>query len=307
METKDLLLENELKEEINLLIVEELTVNDDVLEETQKVEEYITKNIQLIAPIDFANGGGKREMSFSMNMFDNNIKVNFSVVNYNFRDKQYFNEYNKKYSIDMESKSVYNMIGNTPFCLCIINYISIGFKPLAKFHEDVYHELNHLFQQYKQGHTYSDSLKYAHIPTSIYSDNEIEHNSAEIIYLANHYEQDSFVSSVYNFVKNKFYTNVKNRQTIDDLLKETDAYNKIYRLKELFKLIQKNKEEYCNAILKQYGFKQWDRFDKYVRNSIHRFEKKFAMCVKKCKKDFLIYETHTWCEGTDYNFYYKLL
>ena len=47
-------------------------------------------------------------------------------------------------------------------------------------------------------------------------------------------------------------------------------------------------------------------FHKYIRNAIHRFEKKFSMVTKKCKNDFFIYESHTWCEGPDFKKYYKI-
>ena len=307
MMNKDLLIEEELKEEINSLILEELTVNDEVLKTSKMVEDYIIDNIPQKQPFNFSNGGGKRDLDFSLKLFDNVLKVNFHVTNFNFKDKQYFNDYNKKYSLDLECKSVYNMIGKRAICLCFINYLSIDFKPLPKFYEDVYHEINHLFQQHMEKHTYSDSSKYANISTNIYSENEIEHNSAEIVYLATSYEQDSYISSVYNFVKHKIYSSFDNIGKIDAILKESDAYNKIYRLKELFNVIHNNKTVYSKILLKTYGFERWDRFDKHIKNAIKRFEKKFAMVARKCKSDFLINKTHTWCEGLNNKTFYKIL
>lgn len=304
---KNLLIEEELKDEINSLILEELTVNDEVLKFSKMVEDYIIENIPQKRPFNFSNGGGKRELDFSLKLFDNNLKVNFHVTNFNFKDKQYFNDYNKRYSMDLECKSVYNMIGKRAICLCFISYLSIGFKPLAKFYEDVYHEINHLFQQNMEKHTYSDSSKYANISTNIYSENEIEHNSAEIVYLATSYEQDSYISSVYNFVKHKIHSSFDNIGKIDVILKESDAYNKIYRLKELFNIIHNNKTIYSNILLKTYGFGRWDRFDKHIRNAIQRFEKKFAMVARKCKSDFLVNETHTWCEGINNKMLYQIV
>lgn len=226
--SKNLLIEEELKNEINDLIIEELTVNDEVLDNSKIVEDYILKNIKGKDSYGFANGGGKRILNFSLKLFDNSLKVNFQVTNFNFKDKQYFKEYNEKYSTDLECSSVYNMIGKRAICLCFINYLSIGFKPLAKFYEDVYHEINHLFQQHMEKHTYSDSTKYASISTNIYSEDEIEHNSAEIVYLSTAYEQDSYVSSVYNFVKHKIHSSFEDIGKIDTILKESDAYNKKY-------------------------------------------------------------------------------
>ena len=144
------------------------------------------------------------------------------------------------------------------------------------------------------------------VSTNIHSQDEIKRNSAEIVYLANPYEQDCYVSSVYSFVKNQLQINDEDISKLDEFLKKTDAYGKIYRLKELFKIISDNKDLYKNEILETYDFKRWDRFYKYIRNAIHRFEKKFAMVTKKCKNDFFIYESHTWCEGPDFKKYYKI-
>ncbi len=299
-------IEDELKEEIYELILEELTVNDEVHFASKAIENEIIELSKKTSSEIFTDGGGKRVFNFSETIFKENIKVHFNIVNYNFKDGHYFKNYNDKNYLNLECKSVYNLIGKRPICICYINYASINFNPLPKFYEDVYHELNHIFQQLQQQHTYNDSLKYSIISTNIYSEDEVSRNCAEIIYLSTPYEQDSYVSSVYNFVKHKIHSNNGDITKIDDFLKESEAYNKIYRLKELFHNISNNKEAYENEILKTYNFKRWDRFNKHIRNAIHRFEEKFAMCVKKCKNDFLLYETHTWCEGIDKKTFYKI-
>lgn len=306
MKHMNLLIENEMKEEIYTLILEELTVNEEILSSSETVEKEIIGQAKKTNSLIFADGAGKRTFSFSKEVFDEKIKVHFNVVNYNFKDREYFKRYNEKNYLDLECKSVYNMIGNKYICICYINYASIDFKPLPKFHQDIYHELNHIFQQHKARHTYLDSVKYSNVSTNIYSQDEIKRNSAEIIYLANPYEQDSYVSSVYVFVRNKIRSSDGDISKLDEFLKETDAYGKIYRLKELFKIISNNKKLYKEEILGTHGFKRWDRFDKHIRNAIHRFEKKFAMVTKKCKNDFFIYESHTWCEGPDFKRYYKI-
>lgn len=303
----DFILEQELKNEINNCINENLTISNEVKQEVKFVEKYILDNIQKINASDFANGGGKRQLNFSLNLFNDKIKINFQVTNFNFKNDKYFDIYNKKYCTDLECSSVYNVIAGKPFCLCFIRYISIGFIPLPKFYEDVQHEINHLFQQHMEKKTYKDVRKYANISTNIYSDDDIQRNAAEIFYLSSYYEQDGFINGVYNFVKHKLYDKPE-RLLIDNTIKETDAYHKIYRLKELFQIIHTNQQTYSNVILKDYKMERWDRFDKRIRNAIHRFEKKFAMVIKKCKSDFLINETHTWTEIRKNKFeLYKLL
>ena len=154
--------------------------------------------------------------------------------------------------------------------------------------------LPHLLQQHKCGDTYSDKDSYALIATDIFSIDEIKHNVAEILYLCRYTEQDSFVSSVYSFVKNEFHIDW-NYKNIDDCIKDTDAYRRIYRLKVLYKEIADNKDKYESLILVNKGFKTWNRF-----------EKKFAMVVKKCKADFVIHEQFTWTEGSYRNQMYLI-
>ena len=165
--------------------------------------------------------------------------------------------------------------------------------------------LPHLLQQHKCGDTYSDKDSYALLATDIFSTDEIKHNVAEILYLCRYNEQDSFVSSVYSFVKNEFHIDW-NYKNIDECIKDTDAYRRIYRLKVLYKEIAGNKDKYESLILVNKGFKTWNRFEKYVINALGRFEKKFAMVVKKCKADFVIHEQFTWTEGSYRNQMYLI-
>lgn len=303
---KNQLIENEVKEEINQYIVESLTVNDEVLHISEEVEKYIIDDIKQIDPISFCNGGGKREFNFQLDLFDDKIKCNFVITNFNFKDKQYYQEYIKKYSIDLECKSIYKKKNRFTFCVCYINYISVGFKPLKKFYEDVYHELNHIYQQYKEEHTYSDSERYVNISNNIYSENDIERNCAIINYLSTYYEQDSYVSSVYNYIKNNVRDSFENSCQLDKLIKETDAYKKIVELKKIYNIILNNKESYKEELLNNYSYSNWNQFSKKIEKAISRFEKKFAMVVRKCKSDFLVNETNAWTELGNKNIYYKL-
>lgn len=301
----NLLIEREVREEINKYIIEALTVNDEVLEASKKVEDYILANIKNVKRIPFANGGGKRELSFSLQLFNDNISVAFNVTNFNFKDETYYNKYAKNHGVGVSSTSCYKRSRNIIFAMCNINYISFDFMPLGKFYEDLHHELNHILQQNKLGGTYTDSASYATITADIFSEDEVKHNVAEILYLCRHTEQDCFVSSVYSFVKNEFHIDW-NYKYIDDCIKDTDAYKRIYRMKAIYNEIINNKEEYEKLILTERNFKTWAKFEKYVTESLKRFEKKFAMVVKKCKTDFVIYEKFTWVDASCRNQMYLI-
>lgn len=297
MRNYSIAIDRELRSEINEYITESLTVSDEVVDAAKKVETYIKETIKKVEPTSFADGGGKRELSFSLPLFDDSVKVHFIVTNFNFINKTYFQKFSKTHSVDVSCGSSYKNFKGNIFAYCNINYISLDFKPLAKFYEDVHHELNHLLQQHKCGNTYSDSEAYSLVATDIFSIDEIKHNVAEILYLCLPTEQDSFVSSVYSFVKNEFHIDW-NYKDIDVCIKDTEAYRRIYRLKFLYNEIANNKGTYKDIILVDKDFKTWNRFEKYVNESLKRFEKKFAMVAKKCKADFVIYEQFTWTEGS---------
>lgn len=292
-------IQEEVISDINRIILEELTVNDIVLQADEIVKEYILNNIQSRQETMFAKGGGLRKMSFSLKLFNDSLKVNFYVNNYNFKDEIFYKEYIKKKDIDTNCESVYNKIGSRIFCMCYINYVSINFKPLPKFAEDVHHEMNHLYQQFMDGKTYGNSLKMSGINTDLFSEDEKRKDVATVLYLANYQEQDSYVSSVYSYVKHNFHMGV-DKWNVDGLLKETDAFQMVCKLKDLYKKIRSHRGVYRDILLVDYNFKRWDRFDKRIKNAIDRFEEKFAMVVKKCKKDFVVYESHSWCEMGNY-------
>lgn len=298
-------IENEVINDINRIILEELTVSNDVLSSEKLVKDYIINNIQSQEDNLFADGGATRNLSFSMKLFNDELNVHFNVINYNFKNESYYKQYLKKKDIDIDCTSVFRGFGSRFFAMCSISYISINFKPMPKFSEDVHHELNHIYQQFKDGDTYGNALKMSSINSDVFSDDERRRDVGNLLYFANEQEQDSFVSSVYSYVKHNFQLGI-DRWNIDELIKETDAFKNICKLKELYKKINSDRKAYRDIILIDNGFKRWDRFDKRIKNAIDRFERKFSMVVKKCKKDFVIFESHTWCDMGSYRNLYLL-
>ena len=58
----DYKIEKEIKKEINEYIIESLTVSDEVVKASEKVEGYILKHIQAQESYSFADGGGKNDI-----------------------------------------------------------------------------------------------------------------------------------------------------------------------------------------------------------------------------------------------------
>ena len=280
-------------------------MSDEVLSSEKLVKNYIVNNIQSQEDSLFADGGATRNLSFSIKLFNDGLNVHFNVINYNFKNELYYKQYIKKNDINTDCTSVLKNFRDNIFAMCLISYVSINFRPMPKFSEDVHHELNHIYQQYKDGNTYGNALKMSAVNSDIFSEDEKKRDVGNLLYYANEQEQDSFVSSVYSYVKHNLQLGI-DKWNVDELIKETDAFKNICKLKSLYKKISSNRNEYRDIILINHGFKRWDRFDKRIKNAIDRFERKFSMVVKKCKKDFVIFESHTWCEMGNYRNLYLL-
>lgn len=114
------------------------------------------------------------------------LKGNIHVECRNFIKNIYFNLYNKNHIINTDCDSVYIESSGKPFVKNDIRCISINFRPLPKIYQDVPHEINHVFQQYKEHHTYGDVIKYAQYAEDYRTNaNQNIHNVAMLIYNLN--------------------------------------------------------------------------------------------------------------------------
>lgn len=68
--------------------------------------------------------------------------------------------------------------------------------------------------------------------------------------------------------------------------------------------MKKNKETYYDVIVTRYKFKTWDIFIKRMKHILQRYEKKFSMVSTKCKRDFALFEIHTFLVVIVENFIY---
>lgn len=188
--TPYLLAEQEAKNSINRLILEELTVSSDVADASDEVLGRILSCTESAEPVSFTDGGWTRHGSFRMTLFGD-VDATFSVTNHNFTDGGYYNRYRKKYSINVSCGSSYREIGDLKTAMFWINYISVKHKPTAKLSEDLHHELNHIWQQHSEGGTYQDMDRYSVISSDIYSKDQVLQDVATLLYLCSPNEQDS--------------------------------------------------------------------------------------------------------------------
>lgn len=291
-------IESELKEEVNRFILEEVVTNIEVSEFGNTIVNDIKEQIRKTKPV-------KKEELFENNLFciirqvfSKPLKVLVIVENFKFKNLCDFKEWYIKNSSKLESKTSYKTFNNEVLAACHIKCVTINSVVHSKIYDDVYYCLNNIMLQRSICEEKNTPIVYKPSPAMIYSPNKRKRNAAELIELTDDDEQNRYIGCVYSFVNYKMKVCDGGIMKIDGFLNESDAYRKIYRLKELFHVIRANKDQYEKFFLKKCGYNYWVNFEDSVKKSIEQFERKFAMVVIKCKKDFIIYEPHTLVETT---------
>ena len=127
------LIQQETIGEINTLLIEELTINDEVLSASKEVEEYLSTYLYTEKPKTIGDNVEIREKSFKMTVFKKPLTVHFNVINYDFPNEFHLRDYIRKEMVDTECTSSFmrGLKRNTGFC----NIISLSVKqrPTSKF------------------------------------------------------------------------------------------------------------------------------------------------------------------------------
>lgn len=299
-------IESELKEEVNNFILEELIPNSEVREFGKTIVNDIKEQIRKSKSVETEEVCEKNLFCIIRPVFNKPLNVLVIVESFKFKENDDFRNWYVKNCSILESKSSYKTFNNEVLAACYIKCITINSVVHSKIYDDVYFCLTNILQERELKEGKNMTIEYKPSPLMLYSPNRIKRNGAELIELINDDEQNNYIGCVYSFVNYKLKLCEGDFTQIDKFLTESDTYRKIYRLKELFHIIQANKYQYEKFFLKKYGYNHWVNFEESVRQSIERFERKFAMVVLKCKKDFIIYEPHTWVEATTGKNFYTL-
>lgn len=289
-------IESELKEEVNRFILEEVVTNIEVSEFGNTIVNDIKEQIRKSKDIEIEEVFEKDLFCIIRPVFNKPLKVLVIVENFKFKNNDDFRNWYVKNCSILESKSSFKTFNNEVLAACYIKCITVNSVLNSKIYNDVYYCLNNILLQREINEGKKAIRAYKPSPIMRYSVNHIKRNGAELIELIDDDEQNGYIGCVYSFVNYKLKLCEGDITKFDDILKETDAYRKIYRLKELFHIIQTNKEQYQKFFLKKCGYNQWANFEEEAQKSIERFERKFAMVVLKCKKDFIIYKLNTLTE-----------
>ena len=303
----------ETRDNVNLIILEELGVSEYVQKETERIFEYISKTIDFNKEKKLiGNGVGfieeripinieifKKGYDGSEGMFTNEkvdtVKTNLIVNLYNFKDRIYYNDFIRKNPIDeTNAVSSFNKLARGK-CMTIINIVMVvvGGKLSGKFYPTLAHEINHIYQQYMMFHRYGgDQTKYFQIMNDYDSSDKIRKNVARLLYYSKGEEQDSFINDMYADCKRQCSTFDK---SIEEVVNDSDAYVKLLDFRKRYDSLKDENDIRLLSVLDNYGFKNKESFLKYLSKSLKRFETKFGKAYIKCKDDFLLKNENISC------------
>lgn len=283
-------MENIILEKLNVIIKEELSINNDVVYSSSEIGRNILNDTKKEWKGLTYDDKGKRAISFSKKyqfiIDGNEFFINFNITCLDYLSSEIYNREteNGKYTVD--SMSIFKGKQRKPFMNVVFNYITIKNKPTNEFYQDLQHELNHLYQQYRNNGSYKDYLKYANIATVMnYNVNNIDsfkYKVARLLYLLNKTEQDSNVNGMYSFIKKS----VDNNGNIDELFKTTKTY---CILKESEKILteikQKSNDDELIKAVKMFDYVNVNEFVMKMKSLLKRFYKKIGKVLFKIKKE----------------------
>lgn len=265
--------------ELHLTINEELGVNNEVVNESNKVINLIKNSIKNTLTSYKQGGIFKKEGQEKILLFN---KVNVTILwnYYNFKDYETYRTYSS-------TINAFNGISNLNNFRITIFAIS-GDIISNTLNNTVFHELEHLFQQIKSNALLSDDNFYKLVASNLNNKNEAIRISSKILYISFKKEQEAFANGFYGFLAE----NKPSLYEMDDILKYSDIYNQVVHLRKHYNtLINTNDELFESLVKNVYPTLTKNKLLKICRYSIKSLLHKIGRTIAKYKKDFNIQES----------------
>lgn len=286
---KDLLntpMECELKSEINKCIVEAMTINDEVLAQS----DYVTKEVKQRVEADIIQQRANNkthhldgELSFKLPVvFDSKTWDITVVIDYVwFKDMKTVKAANISIPTHLEGTSVARITKNVHIISLNLTLPVVGNQIMGFFPMVIQHELNHIYQQIRMGKTYPDMLKYGQATSDMrFGTDGDTRTVATLIYRLHPTEQDSFVNGMYAEVREKWHENPT--EAVDNIIKATETYNYLLWCRQTLSEIQKQPNRFAD-IIRGKGYENVRDFIRKMKALLKRYQNKFAHCVMRIK------------------------
>ncbi len=220
-----------------------------------------------------------KRYSTSSELFGKTIHYNFEIYEFNNQDseKAFLN------TSDSDSGSLYRGDGDLMHISSNILVVN-GKIDMDELYDSLYHETSHIFQQKNSKKEYPNPMLYAYAATRINSGDEYERVLANIVYICNTNEQDSFKNGLYGAIMSKL-----ERNDLPIRKSELQAYKKLSELYKDYNFLLENKNNeqllrHMKKYTKQFGW-NYHKFRRRCEIAIYEFEKKINATLEKCQKD----------------------
>ena len=270
---RELVLNEQIRTEINNFITEDYGVNNAFDEELTNAINIVTKQLNGNKFIKGEDGINRKVVRGNLTL--NSKTVKYEITNYWFNNEKEYEVFIKHHITPQGYISTLNTV--------FVPLFSIGKDfSFEDFYDTFYHEAEHAFQDIMGGVVTFPTKKYSIAISNIKSTDNVERAIAEIFYLSDRKEQDAFVNGLWGYVSKS-----KNFFSMNDKIKDSEAFIWVKKLREDKKMLEKC--ENIDDYLKKYGKKR-EGFLNFTEKVIRSFERKIARVVFRLKKNKIISE-----------------
>lgn len=258
---------------INEAILENMSINKQVLDNTNVLSDLIAKEINnkehektLVEP------GITKCIFYLRDYILFNNKFGITVVNYNFKDTLTFNKNFEKYEAKLtESDSIYEPKRKHGFIRIISCSISGGIvKKIVN--DNIAHEIQHCFQEVNAESALPKDENYSKAYTILKSGqiyDELTRKISLVLYYSYSFEQDGFVNGLYQYLSND------NVYTWDDI-KNTSAVGALETLRKTLEDVEHEPVSVVEEILRKHFGLSYKKFINFGKEGIKRFASKIG-------------------------------
>lgn len=278
-----------LKEEINQMILETLTISDEVFALSDHATNIINQQLSTEINQKRSQNQNAKQLSGDFNFIlpatlDNKTWKITTFVHYEwFKDEKTVKKLNIEMPTHLDANSMVRIEKRISIISLRLVIPIIGNKTVGMFSMAIQHELNHIYQQIKMGHTYAGIQQYRDNVSDMYHhEDESVRTISTLLYRLLPNEQDAFVNGLYNEVKQKCSENPE--AIIDEVIKSTQTYTFLSWCRRTLSDIEKNPDRFIDTI-KQRGYGQMDTFLKKMNLLLKRYQSKVAHCIIRLKND----------------------
>lgn len=263
--------ERALNKRLRRVLYEEKGISNEV----KRIVGEVVNNI-LAAQKEIFN---TTEYKTTAKLNEKNIHYTFSVYKFNdtAEEKEFLN------TVQSDSTSLFRAEADMMYIFTTILFVG-GKIDLEELYDSLYHETSHIFEQKRAGKSYPNPQLYAYVATMLNSGDLYERVLAEILYLCNTTEQNSYRNGLYGAIMSKLR---KGDFPIKKM--ELQAFQKLDKLYNNYNFLVSNKaNEQLMHALKPYKEKfgwTYHKFKKRCESGIYDFEKKINATLEKCQKD----------------------